>query len=147
MRPRLPIPGLLALLFLVAGALPARAQSSIPATWSTDPACGARALRVTFGANTLTIERNGRSIYRSGATVSVTDDAIAVRLASNGEAVGDPARNVIRFSRAPDAIRMVVDGPASRVRIPALYPCRATGIEAAAPAGTPSPTVTDAPAR
>jgi hypothetical protein len=128
----------LGFLIAIASALPARAQSDFPGTWSTDPACGARALRVTFGANTLAIERNGRSIYQGGAVITVADDLIAVRLLPRGGEPGDSTRGVIRFGRAAGSIRMVAataaDGTAHYARVPPLYPCRAPATEAAVPA-------------
>lgn len=103
--------------------------NTMPATWSTDPGCGARALRVTFGGNALAIQRNGHTIYRGAAALAVSDDEIAVRLGSAGE------RNLIRFSRSGEAIRLVSALPGGAPhRVPPLYACRAAGLEAAAEA-------------
>lgn len=158
MRPR---PGLspafvlsLALLqlgVLIALAPGARAQSDVPGTWSTDPQCSVRALRVIFGRDMLTMERNGHTIYRGGADVAISDDQIAVRLAQSRIQAGgterpDPERNVIRFSRGSDALRMVAtprDGAVQHPRVPPLYPCRAAG---AAAGDTPPPATTGQPA-
>ncbi len=107
--------------------------SSMPATWSTDPGCGACALRVTFGGNALAIQRNGHTIYRGPAALAVSDDEIAVRLDAGGE------RNLIRFSRSGGAIRLVSGLPGgSPHRVPPLYACRATAVEAADAAALPA---------
>jgi hypothetical protein len=137
MRPRLSVlSNLGAILIFLAAAPAARAQSNVPGTWSTDPQCSPRALRVMFGRDTLTMERNGRLIYRGGAQVAISEEAIAVRLApgrDDAERPG-PDRNVIRFSRGNGAIRMVPAAPggASHPRVPPLYPCSAPGAGAVA---------------
>jgi len=140
MRPRISLVGVALIVLAVASA--AHAQSNVPGTWSTDPQCSARALRVTFGRDTLVMERNGHLIYRGGAQVAVSDDAIAVRLAPSG-AVSE--RNVIRFHRGGDALRLVAatrDGAVQSPRVPPLYPCRAAAIEAAS---TVSPAAASVP--
>lgn len=136
MRPRLS----LAFLIALTAASAARAQGNVPGTWSTDPQCSAQALRVTFGRDTLTMERNGHLIYRGRAQVAVSEEAIAVRLApgpGDAERPGlerpGPERNVIRFSRGSGAIRMIAatrDGATQHPRVPPLYPCRPAGAHA-----------------
>lgn len=131
MRPRLS----LAFLIALAAAPAARAQGNVPGTWSTDPQCSAQALRVTFGRDMLTMERNGHLIYRGRAHVAVSEEAIAVRLApGHGDAEPPgPERNVIRFSRGSGAIHMIAatrDGATQHPRVPPLYPCRPAGAHA-----------------
>jgi hypothetical protein len=157
MRPRLSPLGLALIAHSViiwAIAPAAWAQSSvvnnIPAVWSTDPSCSAQALRVTFGGNALAMERNGHVIFRGPATLAISDSEIAVRLGTD-PLRADSERNVIRFSRAGEALRLVSlslpGANAQHPRVPPLYPCRAPGVEAAGSAVLPASATLPASAR
>jgi hypothetical protein len=132
--------GLSAILIALAAAPAAHAQttaSNIPSTWSTDPECGAQALRLTIGGNALAIERNGHVIFRGAARLAISDDEIAIRLGSEPPHIDpartEPERNTIRFSRTGPALRLVsvtVPGAAQFVRVPPLYACQPASTEA-----------------
>jgi hypothetical protein len=145
-------------LIALAAAPAARAQtyaSNMPATWSTDPGCGAQALRLTFGGNALAIERNGHVIFRGAARLAISDDEVAIRLGSEPPRMdptsGEPERNTIRFSRAGDALRLVsltVPGAAQFARVPPLYPCSPPPVaEASGAVILPTAATVPAPAR
>jgi hypothetical protein len=160
MRPRLSVLGLSVLGMVLVGsaaAPAARAQShasNIPSTWSTDPGCGAQALRLTIGGNALAIERNGHVIFRGAARLAISDDEIAIRLGTEPPHIDpartEPERNTIRFSRAGEALRLVsltVPGAAQFARVPPLYPCQPAVNEANGVVMLPTSATLPAPTR